>query len=118
MLGQIGIDVFPCPGKCAFCAFGEQHTSFSESYLSLEEILRRAHAFADGDDLFALFLMAMHAFDFSRMLTVVEAVRAALPAHTQVVMNIGDFDLVEARELQAAGVNGAYHVLRLREGEE
>ncbi|HEY3396887.1 MAG TPA: radical SAM protein [Armatimonadota bacterium] len=118
LLGQIGIDVFPCPGKCAFCAFGEGHTSFAESYLSLEEILQRAHAFAGGDDLFALFLMAMHTFDFDRLLTVVEAVRSELPAHTQIVVNIGDFDAVQARELKAAGVNGAYHVLRLREGDD
>ncbi len=118
LLGQIGIDVFPCPGKCAFCAFGEGHTGFTEAYLSLEEILQRAHAFTDGDDLFALFLMAMHTFDFDRLLSVVAAVRFELPAHTQIVMNIGDFDQVQARELKAAGVNGAYHVLRLREGED
>ena len=37
LLGQIGIDAFPCPGKCGFCAFGEGHTGFTESYLSLDE---------------------------------------------------------------------------------
>ena len=116
LLGQIGIDVFPCPGKCTFCAFGEEHTSFTESFLSLDEIIQRAHAFADGGDLFALFLMAMHTFDFDRLLSVVSAVRPELPSHTQIVMNIGDFDLAQAKELKAAGVNGAYHVLRLGEG--
>lgn len=118
LLGQIGIDVFPCPGQCAFCAFGEAHTGFTESYLSLDEILQRAHAFADGNDLFALFLMTMHTFDFNRLLAVVGTVRPALPAHTQIVVNIGDFDQVQAQELKAAGVNGAYHVLRLREGDD
>ncbi len=116
LLGQIGIDVFPCPGQCKFCAFGEGHTEFTEAFLSLEEIVQRAHAFADGGDLFALFLMAMHTFDFDRLLNVVQTVRGELPGHTQIVMNIGDFDLVQARELKAAGVNGAYHVLRLGEG--
>jgi len=118
LLGQIGIDVFPCPGGCQFCAFGEGHTGFTASSLALEEILQRAHAFADGGDLFALFLMAMHTFDFARLLTVVSAVRRELPRHTQIVLNIGDFDLARAQELKAAGVNGAYHVLRLREGED
>jgi hypothetical protein len=32
------------------------------------------------------------------------------------VANVGDFDRSQAAELKAAGVNGAYHVLRLREG--
>ena len=118
LLGQIGIDVFPCPGRCGFCAFGDGHTGFAESYLSIEEILQRAHAFADGGDLYALFLMAMHTFDFDRLLQVVTAARTELPAHTQIVMNIGDFDRVQAGELKAAGVNGAYHVLRLGEGRD
>jgi biotin synthase len=116
LLGQIGIDVFPCPGQCAFCAFGEGHTSFTESYLTIDEIIQRAHAFADGGDLYALFLMAMHTYDFDRLLSVIAAVRPELPSHTQIVMNIGDFDLTQGKELQAAGVNGAYHVLRLGEG--
>ena len=118
LLGQIGIDVFPCPGRCAFCAFGEQHTAFTEHLLPIDDILRRAHAFADGGDLYALFLMSMHTFDFARLLAVVQAVRAEMPAHTQIVMNIGDFGLTQAKELRAAGVNGAYHVCRLREGQD
>jgi len=118
LLGQIGIDVFPCPGKCAFCAFGEGHTNFAESHLTIEEVIQRAHSFADGNDLFALFLMAMHTYDFDRLLNIVKVVRTEIPAHTQIVINIGDFDLVQALELKTAGVNGAYHVLRLREGED
>ena len=118
LLGQIGIDVFPCPGRCAFCAFGEQHTTFAENLLPIADIIQRARAFADGGDLFALFLMAMHTFDFARLLAVVAAVRPEIPAHTRIVMNIGDFDPVQARELRAAGVSGAYHVCRLREGQD
>lgn len=116
LLGQIGIEVAPCPGGCKFCAFGQGHTAFTRSQLSLEEILRRAHAFADDGDLFALFLMTMHEFDLARLLSIVEAVRKELPAHTRIVVNIGDFEIGQARELRAAGVSGAYHVCRLREG--
>ncbi len=49
--------------------------------------------------------MTMHTFDFER-----------LPQGTRIVGNIGDFDLAQARELNAAGVNGAYHVCCVREG--
>jgi biotin synthase len=116
LLGQIGIDTAACPGNCRFCVFGKDHTSMKPSLLSLDEILRRAHSFADGGDLFALFLMTMHDFDLDRLLGIVTAVRRELPDHTQIVMNVGDFDAKQARQLKAAGVNGAYHVCRLREG--
>jgi biotin synthase len=46
----------------------------------------------------------------------VQIVSERISRETQIVVNIGDFDQVQARELKAAGVNGAYHVYRLREG--
>ena len=116
LLAQIGIETAPCPGNCRFCVFAEAHTTFAKSRLSLEEILSRAHSFADGGDLYALFLMTMHDFDFQWLLGVAEQVRREIPSHTQIVVNIGDFDAAQAVELKAAGVNGAYHVCRLREG--
>lgn len=118
LLGQIGIGTAPCPGDCLFCVFGKSHTSFPRAELSMEEILQKAHAFADAGDLFALFLMTMHDFELERLLRIVEAVRKTLPHHTQIVVNIGDFDRTQASELRAAGANGAYHVCRLREGED
>ena len=116
LLGQIGIDTAACPGNCRFCVFGKDHTSMQPSLLSLQEIRRRAHAFADGGDLFALFLMTMHEFDLERVLGIVTTIRRELPKHTQIVVNVGDFDAGQARQLKSAGVNGAYHVCRLREG--
>ncbi len=116
LLGQIGVETAPCPGNCRFCVFGEGHTTFTRSRLSQEEILTRAHGFADGGDLYALFLMTMHEFNLQELLGTVEQVRREVPSQTQIVANIGDFDAAQARELKAAGVNGAYHVCRLREG--
>lgn len=116
LLGQIGLDTAPCPGNCRFCVFGKGHTSMPTSRLSLEEIRRRSRLFADDGDLYALFLMTMHEFDVDRFLEVVALVRRELPSHTQIVINVGDFDAGQARQFKAAGVNGAYHVCRLREG--
>jgi biotin synthase len=116
LLGQIGIETAPCPGNCKFCVFGEGHTRFEAKRLSREEILRRAHSFADGGDLYALFLMTMHEFELDVLLEIVDAVRAELPSQTQIVVNIGDFDRRQGQQLGSAGVNGAYHVCRLREG--
>lgn len=116
LLGQIGLDTAACPGNCRFCVFGKDHTSMPSSKLSFDEIRRRTHAFADVGDLFALFLMTMHEFDLDRLCEIIGMVRRDLPSHTQIVMNVGDCEAEQARQLKAAGVNGAYHVCRLREG--
>jgi len=116
VLGQIGVEIAACPGKCKFCSFGEGHTAFEPSVMSDEDILRSADSFTISGELFALFLMTMHTFDFERLIRIVLKARERIPKGTQIVVNIGDFDLAQARELKAAGVNGAYHVCRLREG--
>lgn len=116
LLGQIGIETFACPANCRFCVFGEGHTQFPDTRLTTDEIVERAQAFAIGGDLYALFLMTMHEFEMDRLLDVVQAVREAIPPHTQIVVNIGDFDSGQASRLHDAGVRGAYHVCRLREG--
>lgn len=116
LLGQIGIETAPCPGNCGFCVFGKGHTQFPSSRMPLEEILARAKAFAREGDLYALFLMTMHDFALDHLLEVIRAARRSIPPQTQIVVNIGDFDTVQAKELRQAGVHGAYHVCRLREG--
>jgi biotin synthase len=116
LLGQIGIETRPCPGRCKFCAFGEGHTLFERSQLSMEQILERALAFSERGDLCALFLMTMHDFDFQKLLNIVSAVRRTIPSQTQIVVNTGDFDGAQGNELRSAGVAGAYHICRLREG--
>jgi len=118
ILGQIGVEIEACPGGCKFCSFGEGHTAFAPSQMSQAEVLAGALDFTAGGDLFALFLMTMHTFDFGHLLDTVHLLRDRLPLEQQIVVNVGDFDRVQAEELHAAGVNGAYHVLRLREGED
>lgn len=116
VLGQIGVEIAACPGKCKFCSFGEGHMVFEPTVMSDEDILKSAIGFTSTGDLYALFLMTMHTFDFVRLLHTVRKVRDCIPRETQIVVNIGDFDRAQALVLKAAGVNGAYHVCRLREG--
>jgi biotin synthase len=116
LLGQIGIETFPCPANCRFCVFGEGHTTFPETRLVVEEVVARSRAFAAGGDLFAVFLMTMHEFELDRLLDIVDQVRKAIPPQTKIVVNIGDFDRPQAEMLKATGASGAYHVCRLREG--
>ena len=116
ILGQIGVEISACPGRCKFCSFGEEHTDFEPSVMSDDDILACADGFTASGDLYALFLMTMHTFDFERLLGIVQRLGRRMPAATQIVVNIGDFDRVQGEELKAAGINGAYHVCRLREG--
>jgi biotin synthase len=116
ILGQIGVEIAACPAACKFCSFGEGHTAFEPKTMSTEEILAAAEAFTASGELYALFLMTMHTFEFDRLVETVRTVRDRIPSGTQIVVNIGDFDAVQAGELRAAGVAGAYHVCRLREG--
>jgi biotin synthase len=116
VLGQIGVEIAPCPGMCKFCGFGEGHTTFEPSIMSDEDILLNADSFTASGELYALFLMTMHTFDFERLVQIVRIVRARISRETQIVVNIGDFDQAQARDLKSVGVNGAYHVCRLREG--
>ena len=116
LLGQIGVETAPCPGNCGFCVFGEGHTTFETTRLTPEEIVARARSFAMSGDLYAIFLMTMHEFSLDDLLSVIQQVRTAIAEQTQVVVNIGDFDLAQGRQLKEAGVHGAYHVCRLREG--
>jgi len=113
---QIGLETSSCPGGCGFCVFGEGHSVGARRSLSDEEILLKAQeATADGD-LKTLFLMTMHTFDLERFLEIVCKVKTVIPSHTQIIANVGDFDLSQAQMMKASGIAGAYHVCRLREG--
>ena len=116
LLGQIGIETFPCPANCQFCVFGEHHTQFPITEMSQTDIRETARLFTEEKDLYALFLMVMHTFDEKRLLQTIEQVRRDIPSSTNIVLNIGDFPTEAAKNFAAAGVSGVYHVLRLREG--
>jgi biotin synthase len=116
IFAQIGIEIAPCPGACKFCSFAAAHTAFAPSVMSDAELLSKVEGFTATGELDALFLMTMHTFDFARLTRLVALVRGHIAPEIQLVVNIGDFDADQARDLKAAGVTGAYHVLRLREG--
>lgn len=116
VFAQIGIEIAPCPASCKFCSFGEGHTSFGTSNMTDEDILATALNFTESNELYALFLMTMHNYDYDKLIRIVRMLRNKIPAETKLCVNIGDFDLSQARELKAEGVAGAYHLARLREG--
>ena len=117
MLGQIGIDVYPCEADCQFCAFAKSTTCFTEhATMPVEEVVKRAIDFTCGGDLYAIYLMTMHSYKESYVLECVREVRKAIPPQTQIVANIGDTDKEFWLKLKEAGLDGVYHVKRLGEG--
>ena len=116
LLAQIGIDISKCPGGCRFCSFGDKHTHFEPVSLSDEELTAKAKSLAAGGDLYALYLMTMHDYDLSRLLHAVEVAKKAVPGTTRIWINMGDADQEVFEALKERGVDGIYHVCRLREG--
>lgn len=117
LLGQIGIDMAPCEGDCAFCFFARSHTSIQSATLPTEEIIARCERFAAGGAR-GVFLMTMHRFGFEWFCELCSTIRRSVPPQLEILANVGDLTLAQLGELRAAGVTGAYHVCRLREGSD
>jgi biotin synthase len=118
LLQQIGVETFPCPADCQFCVFGESHSEFPRTRFANDELIGHARRMRGERDLFALFVMYMHTYDFDPLLETASLLSRELAGGPRLVVNIGDFDEGQARALKSAGVSGAYHVRRLGEGVE
>lgn len=116
LLGQIGVERHACPASCKFCSFSEGVFHDSRINVDIPTIVEMAKAFCATGEIKALFLMSMHDFDAPILCKLVEKVRGVIPEKTEIVFNIGDCPDAWWKEFKAAGVSGAYHVCRLREG--
>ncbi|MGD9162690.1 MAG: radical SAM protein [Desulfobacteraceae bacterium] len=115
LLGQIGVDMAPCEGDCTFCFFAKSHTSIQASLLPTDEIVSRCELFARGGAQ-GIFLMTMHSFGFEWFRDLCSELRQRIPRHLEILANVGDISAKQLAELRVAGVTGAYHVRRIREG--
>jgi biotin synthase len=117
ILGQIGLEVMPCPGNCGFCAFGKGHTRFQKNRISDEEFVSKLNDFCRDGDLYGLYLMSMHEYDLDFFLGKVRLAKKLIPGTTQLLSNVGDTDADAFKEMKAAGISGVYHVCRIGEGD-
>jgi biotin synthase len=116
ILGQIGLEMAPCPGNCGFCSFGRDHTQFKRKRISDEEFVSKLMDFCQDDDLYGLYLMCMHEYDLDFFLEKVRLAKKLMPGSTQLLSNVGDTDLDVFKEMKKAGITGVYHVCRIGEG--
>jgi len=115
LLGQIGVDMAPCDGDCAFCLFAKSHTTIQSAVLSTDEGVARCERFAAGGAQ-GVFLMTMHRFRFEWFRDLCAELHRRIPPQLEILANVGDVTASQLKEFCDAGVSGAYHVCRLREG--
>ena len=116
IFAQIGLNAYPCSGNCSFCSLAEKHFVVGEHYeKSCEEVVAQVREM-ETDRIEALFLMTTADFSQQKFLEIGRAVRGVLDKKVHLVANIGDFDEKLAVQLKEAGFDGAYHIVRLREG--
>ena len=113
---QIGLNASPCPKNCKFCSFAVcNHLRRECTELPVSEVVECAKVFLDqGVNL--LLLMATASFKFEKIIERAQAVREVLPKDFPLLINCEDLTLERAKQLKAAGVNGCYHAVRMREG--
>jgi biotin synthase len=116
ILGQIGLEMAPCPGNCGFCSFGQAHTLFERKRISDEEFVSKLTDFCKCDDLYGLYLMCMHDYDLEFFLEKARLAKRLIRGSTQLLANVGDTDLDAFKEMKKAGITGVYHVRRIGEG--
>ena len=116
IIGQIGVETSKCPGNCKFCSFGASHTNFERNKISTEELKAKINDFTKEDDLYGLYLMAMHDYDLDFFLETAKATRELLPNSSQLWANVGDSPLENFQEMKKVGIKGIYHVCRIGEG--
>jgi biotin synthase len=117
IVGQIGLELYPCEMDCKFCAFGVNHTAFKKRITLDEETIReKVRGFTKDGDLYLLWLMTMNSFDLDYYLNAVRIAREVAPPKTMLYTNIGDTSQEVFEQIKAAGASGIYHIERLDEG--
>lgn len=118
LMAQIGVSRTRCAAGCRFCAFGVRAAALTDVVLSAEEVDAIVEELAGAGNVHTLFIMTTYNYEWDALLELLQHVRGRLPAPSRLGVTIGDFDAKQAQELRAVGVESAYHVCRLREGQD
>ncbi len=117
IFAQIGVDASPCPQSCRFCDFAIDNVEKADRRdVPLSDIIAYAQAFEKAG-VHMISVMATAGMDFERYLAVITALRDALSTDMPLMCNVGDLDCEQARSLRQAGIQVAYHAVRIGEGD-
>ena len=113
---QIGIITGPCYADCEFCVFRASSRLMDQYEMSASELSTYLRRILSDGAVSAVSLMSIADFDFRLFLERVKLARSLLPPSVKIFTNTGDLSFGEAARLKEAGVDGAYHAIRLGEG--
>ena len=114
---QIGLNSTTCPHDCKFCSFASCNTvrERGKYELPLEDVLESAKILVDsGANL--MLLLATGTYPMAKAYEMVAAVREVIDDDMPLLVNFDDMKKEDVAKLHAAGANGAYHAIRMREG--
>ena len=115
---HVGINLGPCAHNCKWCSFAAVNKVFPKAVsLSTEEVIEKCLRF-EAEGVNAIYLVTTGMYPIKRLIKTVREVRSHLKPDTVLIANADDFNVEEARQLKEAGLNGAYHAIRFREGIE
>ncbi len=113
---SIGVDFAPCSMNCGFCSFGEKWGLITESHERGEaELIATTKDFVDQGATW-ITLRTTEFYSLERLASLAAKIRKEVPGGYGVVINTGELTAEQARLLADAGVDVAYHTLRLGEG--
>ncbi|MGE4319431.1 MAG: radical SAM protein [Deferribacterales bacterium] len=117
--GQFALNLSPCPVNCEFCAFSSSYGIFKEKKeLTVEECAAYAKGFDDTPENASVFLMTTANYDFGKLIEIAQEVKKILRPDTQMIANVGDMSPEKAKKMKDAGFHGAYHAIRMGEGDK
>ena len=113
---QIGLNATTCPKDCLFCSFARVNDVRKGVYeVPKEDVLEYAKLYVEeGANL--ILMLTTASYKFEKLEDMVASVREVIPADMPLLVNTEDMSLERAKRLKAAGAQGAYHAVRMREG--
>ena len=113
---QIGLNGSPCGKNCKFCSFAVCNGLRKKLFeLDAEDVKRYCDLYqTQGANL--VLMLATASYPFGKFLEMVDAARSVLDPAMPLLANYDDVTVEQARQLKAAGIDGAYHAVRMREG--
>ena len=113
---QIGLNGSPCAKNCKFCSFAVCNGLVNKKVeLSEDDVKYYCDEYVEaGANL--ILMLSTASYRFEKLLRMVEVARGVIGYDIPLLINTGDMTLEQALQLKAAGIVGAYHAVRMREG--
>lgn len=113
---QIGLNGSPCGKNCKFCSFAVCNGLRKKLFeLTEDDVKRYCDLYQEGGANLVL-ILATASYPFEKFLQMAEVARSVLDPDMPLLANYDDVSLERAQRMKAAGIDGAYHAVRMREG--